>query len=125
MSVWNFFQALESGEILYPWEIGVEIKFIFLYYLIKLLYKQGDLFGGLNDGLLSRAEALAAVDISKHQSGPQPGPPLPQLKHDMVYHHGVGGPPPHNARPHQVLLKYNGPRFNSTQRVLVVNGSHL
>lgn len=64
---------------------------------------QGDLFGGLNDGLLSRAEALAAVDIGKHQSGPQPGPPLPQLKHDMVYHHGVGGPPPHNARPHQVL----------------------
>ncbi|XP_041986198.1 inhibitory POU protein isoform X6 [Aricia agestis] len=63
---------------------------------------QGDLFSGLNDGLLSRAEALAAVDISKHQSGPQPGPPLPQLKHDMVYHHGVGAPPPHNARPHQM-----------------------
>ncbi|XP_041986196.1 inhibitory POU protein isoform X5 [Aricia agestis] len=62
----------------------------------------GDLFSGLNDGLLSRAEALAAVDISKHQSGPQPGPPLPQLKHDMVYHHGVGAPPPHNARPHQM-----------------------
>ncbi|CAF4748330.1 unnamed protein product [Pieris macdunnoughi] len=62
----------------------------------------GDIFSGLNDGLLSRAEALAAVDISKHQSGPQPGPPLPQLKHDMVYHHGVGGPPPHNTRPHQV-----------------------
>ncbi|CAH2207441.1 jg26774, partial [Pararge aegeria aegeria] len=61
----------------------------------------GDLFGGLNDGLLSRAEALAAVDIGKHQAGPQPGPPLPQLKHDMVYHHGVGGPPPHNTRPHQ------------------------
>lgn len=65
---------------------------------------QGDIFGGLNDGLLSRAEALAAVDISKHQSGPQPGPPLPQLKHDVVYHHGVGGPPSHNARPHQVHL---------------------
>lgn len=69
-----------------------------------LFATQGDLFGGLNDGLLSRAEALAAVDISKHQSGPQPGPPLPQLKHDMVYHHGVGAPPPHNARPHQVHL---------------------
>ncbi|CAB3226444.1 unnamed protein product [Arctia plantaginis] len=68
---------------------------------------RGDLFGGLNDGLLSRAEALAAVDISKHQSGPQPGPPLPQLKHDMVYHHGVGGPSPHNARPHQGCLKSN------------------
>lgn len=63
---------------------------------------QGDIFSGLNDGLLSRAEALAAVDIGKHQSGPQSGPPLPQLKHDMVYHHGVGAPPPHNPRPHQV-----------------------
>lgn len=29
---------------------------------------QGDLFSGLNDGLLSRAEALAAVDMQKHQS---------------------------------------------------------
>ncbi|XP_073957304.1 abnormal chemosensory protein 6 isoform X1 [Choristoneura fumiferana] len=67
----------------------------------------GDLFGGLNDGLLSRAEALAAVDIGKHQSGPQPGP-LPQLKHDMVYHHGVGGPPPHNARPHQHFFSQMG-----------------
>lgn len=71
---------------------------------MKTFVVQGDLFGGLNDGLLSRAEALAAVDIGKHQSGQQPGPPLGQLKHDMVYHHGVGGPPPHNARPHQVLL---------------------
>jgi len=26
------------------------------------------LFGGLNDGLLSRAEALAAVDMQKHQN---------------------------------------------------------
>jgi class 4 POU domain transcription factor len=29
---------------------------------------QGDIFSGLNDGLLSRAEALAAVDMQKHQS---------------------------------------------------------
>lgn len=31
-------------------------------------FLQGDLFSGLNDGLLSRAEALAAVDMQKHQS---------------------------------------------------------
>ncbi|XP_014261854.1 inhibitory POU protein isoform X1 [Cimex lectularius] len=64
----------------------------------------GDLFGGLNDGLLSRAEALAAVDIGKHQSSNPTGPGggLPQLKHDMMYHHhGMGGPPPPNTRPHQ------------------------
>ncbi|XP_014261856.1 inhibitory POU protein isoform X3 [Cimex lectularius] len=66
--------------------------------------KKGDLFGGLNDGLLSRAEALAAVDIGKHQSSNPTGPGggLPQLKHDMMYHHhGMGGPPPPNTRPHQ------------------------
>lgn len=61
---------------------------------------QGDIFGGLNDGLLSRAEALAAVDIGKHQGSGAPGG-LPQLKHDMMYHHGMGAPPP-NSRPHQV-----------------------
>ncbi|XP_054274878.1 inhibitory POU protein isoform X2 [Macrosteles quadrilineatus] len=59
----------------------------------------GDLFSGLNDGLLSRAEALAAVDIGKHQ--PNPGPGLPQLKHDMMYHHGMAPGPP-NTRPHQM-----------------------
>lgn len=53
---------------------------------------QGDLFSGLNDGLISRAEALAAVDI-KHQGGGGPAG-LPQLKHDMMYHHGMGAPPP-------------------------------
>lgn len=63
---------------------------------------QGDLFSGLNDGLLSRAEALAAVDIGKHQANPTPS--LPQLKHDMMYHHGMGAPHPGppNTRPHQV-----------------------
>ncbi|XP_077302023.1 abnormal chemosensory protein 6 isoform X2 [Arctopsyche grandis] len=61
----------------------------------------GDIFSGLNDGLLSRAEALAAVDMGKHQ-GAQPSPAaLPQLKHDMMYHHGMAAPP-HNARPHQM-----------------------
>nr|CAD7394043.1 unnamed protein product [Timema cristinae] len=32
----------------------------------------GDLFSGLNDGLLTRAEALAAVDIGKHQASSPP-----------------------------------------------------
>ncbi|KAI5734991.1 hypothetical protein M8J77_012902 [Diaphorina citri] len=61
----------------------------------------GDLFSGLNDGLLSRAEALAAVDIGKHSASSTPT--LPTLKHDMMYHHGMngthGGP---NGRPHQM-----------------------
>ncbi|XP_014270562.1 inhibitory POU protein isoform X2 [Halyomorpha halys] len=63
----------------------------------------GDIFGGLNDGLLSRAEALAAVDIGKHQGNPQG---LPQLKHDMMYHHGMGAPHggPPNTRPHQMSV---------------------
>lgn len=62
---------------------------------------QGDLFGGLNDGLLSRAEALAAVDMGKHPANGTPG--LPQLKHDMMYHHGMGGHPgTPNSRAHQV-----------------------
>jgi POU domain transcription factor, class 4 len=37
----------------------------FTQHLISL---QGDIFSGLNDGLLSRAEALAAVDMQKHQN---------------------------------------------------------
>lgn len=60
---------------------------------------QGDIFSGLNDGLLSRAEALAAVDIGKHHGvGVGVGVTAagvvgqsPQLKHDMLaaaaYHH--------------------------------------
>lgn len=65
----------------------------FRYELIELsnLVLQGDLFSGLNDGLISRAEALAAVDI-KHQSTGGPAG-LPQLKHDMMYH-SMGAPPP-------------------------------
>jgi len=57
---------------------------------------QGDIFGGLNDGLLSRAEALAAVDISKHQVTSSPGG-LQQLKHDMMYHPSMQHPA--NSRP--------------------------
>ncbi|XP_052901377.1 inhibitory POU protein isoform X3 [Anopheles moucheti] len=57
----------------------------------------GDIFSGLNDGILSRAEALAAVDIGKHQNNhPQMAT---QLKHDVMYHHGMGAPP---QRPLQV-----------------------
>ncbi|XP_066974218.1 inhibitory POU protein isoform X1 [Macrobrachium rosenbergii] len=57
------------------------------------LAPQTQLFGaGLDDGLLSRAEALAAVDISKHGHGQPPGT-LPQLKHDMMYHPGMATTP--------------------------------
>jgi len=84
------------------------------------VFAQGDLFGGLNDGLLSRAEVLAAVDMGKHHhhhNHQSPGPgngngggqgngslgpgstgspgPLTQLKHDVMssyhHHHGMGG----------------------------------
>ncbi|XP_050101032.1 inhibitory POU protein isoform X12 [Anopheles aquasalis] len=51
----------------------------------------GDIFSGMSDGILSRAEALAAVDIGKHQNNhPQMAT---QLKHDVMYHHGMGAPP--------------------------------
>ncbi|XP_013789592.1 inhibitory POU protein-like, partial [Limulus polyphemus] len=51
---------------------------------------QGNLFPGLDDGLMGRAEALAAVDIAK--SGPTTSAGIP-LKHDMMYAHhaGMGG----------------------------------
>ncbi|XP_065222176.1 inhibitory POU protein isoform X2 [Planococcus citri] len=60
----------------------------------------GDIFSGLNDGLLSRAEALAVADI-KHQTNSPSS--LSPLKHDMMYH-TMGAPhhPPPNSRPHQV-----------------------
>lgn len=47
-----------------------DINFHLLNFLSPFLshLMQGDLFSGLNDGLLSRAEALAAVDMQKHQS---------------------------------------------------------
>ncbi|KAG7208465.1 hypothetical protein KM043_014691 [Ampulex compressa] len=71
------------------------------------LCHEGDLFGGLNsglqDGLLSRAEALAA-DLGKHNAGT----PMP-LKHDpvSVYHHGAHMPTPHpNNRPHHQVQSH-------------------
>ncbi|XP_053643151.1 inhibitory POU protein [Cherax quadricarinatus] len=69
------------------------------------LAPQTQLFGaGLDDGLLSRAEALAAVDISKHGHGQPPASTIPQLKHDMVYHPGMATTPhtPPISRTNQV-----------------------
>jgi POU domain transcription factor, class 4 len=79
--------------------------------------------------LLSRAEALAAVDMQKHQSSHAAHQQMTQqlkvnklekvlfstdyymlnifvmsLKHDVMYHHGMGGPP---QRPLQVRNFYN------------------
>ncbi|XP_064120067.1 inhibitory POU protein-like isoform X2 [Macrobrachium nipponense] len=73
------------------------------------LAPQTQLFGaGLDDGLLSRAEALAAVDISKHGHGQPPGT-LPQLKHDMMYHPGMATTPhtPPISRTNQFYKKYD------------------
>jgi POU domain transcription factor, class 4 len=66
-----------------------------------LFAPQGDIFSGLNDGILSRAEALAAVDIQKHQNSHAHSQMTSQLKHDVMYHHGMGGPP---QRPLQVSV---------------------
>lgn len=63
----------------------------------KIFEFQGDIFSGLNDGILSRAEALA--DIGKHQSSHAHTQMSTQLKHDVMYHHSMGGPP---QRPLQV-----------------------
>ncbi|XP_058174589.1 inhibitory POU protein [Anopheles ziemanni] len=61
----------------------------------------GDIFSGLNDGILSRAEALAAVDIGKHQNNhPQMAT---QLKHDVMYHHGMGAPPQRPLQMHHTM----------------------
>lgn len=68
---------------------------------------QGDIFSGLNDGILSRAEALA--DISKHQSSHSQM--STQLKHDVMYHHSMGGPP---QRPIQVM---HAPTANISDRI--------
>lgn len=66
---------------------------------------KGDLFGGLNDGLLSRAEAL--VDMGKH---PGASPPSLQLKHDMMYHPGM--PPPHPGQ-HRNIHQLNSNNNNN------------
>ncbi|XP_050101027.1 inhibitory POU protein isoform X7 [Anopheles aquasalis] len=61
----------------------------------------GDIFSGMSDGILSRAEALAAVDIGKHQNNhPQMAT---QLKHDVMYHHGMGAPPQRPLQMHHTM----------------------
>lgn len=79
--------------------VVIDGVFIFSFWLFSAasLLPQGDIFSGMSDGILSRAEALAAVDIGKHQNNhPQMAT---QLKHDVMYHHGMGAPP---QRPLQV-----------------------
>lgn len=66
---------------------------------------QGDIFAGINDGILSRAEALSAMDIGKHQaSHVHPSQMTSQMKHDVMYHHHSMGAPP--QRPLQVSRHY-------------------
>ncbi|XP_017966314.2 inhibitory POU protein, partial [Drosophila navojoa] len=56
--------------------------------------QNGDIFAGINDGILSRAEALAAVDIQKHQAQHVHSQMPSQIKHDVMYHHHtMSGPP--------------------------------
>ncbi|KAL7302456.1 hypothetical protein TKK_0005106 [Trichogramma kaykai] len=83
----------------------------------------GDIFGGLNsglqDGLLSRAEALAA-DLGKHNGGTS----MP-LKHDpvSVYHHGAHMPSPHpNNRPHHQVQT---PFFYSFRYEAIIRGRFI
>lgn len=67
------------------------------------LPQQGDIFAGINDGILSRAEALAAVDIQKHQAQHVHSQMPSQIKHDVMYHHHTMSGPP--QRPLQVSAK--------------------
>ncbi|XP_055527455.1 inhibitory POU protein isoform X1 [Wyeomyia smithii] len=63
----------------------------------------GDIFSGLNDGILSRAEALAAVDIGKHQGSHAHTQMSSQLKHDVMYHHSMGAPPQRPLQMHHTM----------------------
>ncbi|XP_074650486.1 POU domain, class 4, transcription factor 3-like [Tubulanus polymorphus] len=62
-------------------------------------HHSGNIFGGLDDSLLARAEALAAADIHSKASSP------PLMKHDSIYghtdmgHHNIN---PSVSRPHQM-----------------------
>ncbi|XP_058468073.1 inhibitory POU protein isoform X3 [Malaya genurostris] len=62
-----------------------------------------DIFSGLNDGILSRAEALAAVDIGKHQSSHVHTQMSSQLKHDVMYHHSMGAPQQRPLQMHHTM----------------------
>ncbi|XP_034489014.1 inhibitory POU protein isoform X4 [Drosophila innubila] len=65
---------------------------------------QGDIFAGINDGILSRAEALAAVDIQKHQAQHVHSQMPSQIKHDVMYHHHtMSGPPQRPLQMHHSM----------------------
>ncbi|XP_055843816.1 inhibitory POU protein isoform X2 [Episyrphus balteatus] len=64
---------------------------------------KGDIFAGLNDGILSRAEALAAVDIQKHQNTHAHSQMPSQIKHDVMYHHSMSGPPQRPLQMHHTM----------------------
>uniref|UniRef100_A0A1B0AEH2 Uncharacterized protein n=1 Tax=Glossina pallidipes TaxID=7398 RepID=A0A1B0AEH2_GLOPL len=62
--------------------------------LVSFYNHIGDIFAGINDGILSRAEALAAVDMGKHQATHVHSQMPSQIKHDVMYHHhSISGPP--------------------------------
>ncbi|XP_068158693.1 inhibitory POU protein isoform X5 [Drosophila tropicalis] len=64
----------------------------------------GDIFAGINDGILSRAEALAAVDIQKHQAQHVHSQMPSQIKHDVMYHHHtMSGPPQRPLQMHHSM----------------------
>ncbi|XP_013103733.1 inhibitory POU protein isoform X2 [Stomoxys calcitrans] len=67
--------------------------------------QNGDIFAGINDGILSRAEALSAIDIGKHQaSHVHPSQMTSQMKHDVMYHHhSMGGPPQRPLQMHHSM----------------------
>ncbi|EDX01765.2 uncharacterized protein Dyak_GE16054 [Drosophila yakuba] len=66
--------------------------------------QNGDIFAGINDGILSRAEALAAVDIQKHQAQHVHSQMPSQIKHDVMYHHhSMSGPPQRPLQMHHSM----------------------
>ncbi|XP_053399465.1 brain-specific homeobox/POU domain protein 3-like isoform X3 [Mercenaria mercenaria] len=62
---------------------------------------KGNFFGGFEDGLLARAEALAAVDISKS--------PQHSMKHDGLYGHTAGDLGMHQSGPSRQQMQMHGP----------------
>lgn len=86
-----------------PRGFSSRVTFISIVWYIQFFFSsQGDIFSGLNDGILSRAEVLAAADIQKHQQSHAHSQMQQQLKHDVMYH-SMGGPP---QRPLQVSWRF-------------------
>ncbi|KAK3597668.1 hypothetical protein CHS0354_040041 [Potamilus streckersoni] len=75
----------------------------------QYLWGKGNFFGGLDDGLLARAEALAAVDISKSST-------QHMMKHDGLYGHTATDLGGNNSRPHMPIHSH-GP-FGPTDSML-------